>query len=167
MYNNKEVDAQIIAKDSFLDLALLKVNVNNDSFIQIAENPPSKLQRIIAAGYPFGKYLSDDIKFTSGIVSSLKGVGDDSTRLQIDAALNPGSSGGPIVDEKTGKLVAVAVSGLRKDKTESVNFGIKSSSLKSFLDSNQINTSLTKQKFSNKTDVASVLEDSTMYTFCK
>ena len=151
MYNNKEVDAQIIAKDSFLDLALLKVNVNNDSFIQIAEKPPSKLQRIIAAGYPFGKYLSDDIKFTSGIVSSLKGIGDDSTRLQIDAALNPGSSGGPIVDEQTGELVAVAVSGLRKDKTESVNFGIKSSSLKSFLDSNQINTSLTKQKFNNKT----------------
>ena len=145
---------------------MLKVNVNNDSFIQIAENPPSKLQSIIAAGYPFGKYLSDDIKFTSGIVSSLKGL-EMIHKASNRCYSNPGSSGGPIVDEKTGKLVAVAVSGLRKDKTESVNFGIKSSSLKSFLDSNQINTSLTKQKFSNKTDVASVLEDSTMYTFCK
>ena len=34
--------------------------------------------------------LSDDLKFTSGIVSSLKGVEDDPTRLQIDAALNHG-----------------------------------------------------------------------------
>ena len=167
MFQNKEIDAEIVAKDSFLDLALMKVNVANDSFIPISDQAPNKLQRIIAAGYPFGKYLSDDIKFTSGIISSLKGIGDDSTRLQIDAALNPGSSGGPIVDETTGELVAVAVSGLRKDKTESVNFGIKSSSLKSFLDSNQINTSLSKQKFSNRSKVASMLENSTMYTFCK
>ena len=64
------------------------------------------------------------MKFTSGIVSSLKGIGDDSTRLQIDAALNPGNSGGPIINEETGELVAVAVAGLRKDKTEAVNFGI-------------------------------------------
>ena len=167
MYNNKEVGAKIIAKDSFLDLALLKVDLNNDSYIQISEKPPNKLQRIIAAGYPFGKYLSDDIKFTSGIISSLKGVGDDSTRMQIDAALNPGSSGGPIVDEESGDLVAVAVSGLNKSKTESVNFGIKSASVRNFLDSNQINTSLSKNKFNTTADVASILEKSTMYTFCK
>jgi S1-C subfamily serine protease len=167
MYNNKEVDAKVLAKDSFLDLALLKVDLNNDSYIQISEKPPSKLQRIIAAGYPFGKYLSDDIKFTSGIISSLKGLGDDSTRLQIDAALNRGSSGGPIVDEQNGNLVAVAVSGLSKSKTESVNFGIKSASVKNFLESNQITTDFSKNKYSSRADVAELLENSTMYTFCK
>ena len=165
IYQTKEINTQLIAKDKFLDLALLKVDVDNDTYISISGESPSKLQRIIAAGYPFGKYLSDDIKFTSGIVSSLKGLGDDSTRLQIDAALNPGNSGGPIVDENTGELVAVAVAGLRKDKTEAVNFGIKAASVKNFLQSNQIDTTLLKKRYS-RAGVASLLESATMYTFC-
>ena len=77
-----------------------------------------------------------------------------------------GNSGGPIVDEKSGELVAVAVAGLRKDLTESVNFGIKASSVKSFLDSNQINTTTLVKKFNNE-DLANILEKSTLYTFCK
>jgi S1-C subfamily serine protease len=166
IYQTKEVDAKLIAKDKFLDLALLKVDVENDTFISISNQAPTKLQRIIVAGYPFGKYLSDDMKFTSGIISSLKGLGDDSTRLQIDAALNRGNSGGPIIDENTGELVAVAVAGLRKDKTEAVNFGIKAGSVKNFLESNQIDTTLLKKKYS-RAGVAKLLESATMYTFCE
>ena len=49
-----------------------------------------------------------------------------SLNIQTDLALNHGNSGGPIVDKETGQLVAVAVSGLRKDATEGINFGIKS-----------------------------------------
>ena len=165
-YNNNEIDAKLIAKDKYLDLALLKAEVNNTKFIAISNMAPKKLQRIIAAGYPFGKYLSDDMKFTSGIVSSLKGVQDDSTRLQIDAALNPGNSGGPIVDENTGKLVAVAVAGLRKDMTEAVNFGIKAGSVRNFLESNQLDISTFEKKYS-RGEVAELLENTVLYTFCK
>jgi len=166
MYEQREVEAKLIAKDKYLDLALLKADISNETFLIIANKQPKKLQRIIAAGYPFGKFISDDLKFTSGIISSLKGAEDDTTRLQIDAALNMGNSGGPIVDEKSGELVAVAVAGLRKDLTESVNFGIKASSVKSFLDSNQINTTTLVKKFNNE-DLANILEKSTLYTFCK
>ena len=166
-FNNNEIDAKLIAKDEYLDLALLKAEVSNNQFIIISNKPPKKLQKIIAAGYPFGKELSDDLKFTSGIVSSLKGLQDDSTRIQIDAALNYGNSGGPIVDEKTGELVAVAVSGLAKEVSESINFGIKAGSLKNFLDSNQINTSLAASNFSwGSVDISSILENATVYTFC-
>ena len=164
-YKNNNVDAKLIAKDAYLDLALLKAEVNNSKFISISNMAPKKLQRIIAAGYPFGKYLSDDLKFTSGIVSSLKGVQDDSTRLQIDAALNPGNSGGPIIDENTGKLVAVAVAGLRKDVTEAVNFGIKAGSVKNFLESNQINISTFSKSYS-RGEIAGLLEKTVLYTFC-
>ena len=166
MHDDNPVDAKLVAKDSYLDLALLKTNLRNTTYIPLSKDPPRKLQRIIAAGYPFGKYVSDDMKFTSGIVSSLKGIGDDSTRLQIDAALNPGNSGGPIINEETGELVAVAVAGLRKDKTESVNFGIKTISVKNFLMSNQININTFTKKYSRES-IASLLEKSTLYTFCK
>jgi len=164
-YKTNEIDAKLIAKDEYLDLALLKAEVSNNKFITISNKAPRKLQRIIAAGYPFGKYLSDDMKFTSGIVSSLKGVKNDSTRLQIDAALNPGNSGGPIIDENTGELVAVAVAGLRKDITEAVNYGIKAGSVKNFLESNQINPSTFSKKFSTG-DIAKLLESTVLYTFC-
>jgi len=166
MYDDNPVNAKLVAKDKYLDLALLKTNLRNTTYIPLSKDPPRKLQRIIAAGYPFGKYVSDDMKFTSGIVSSLKGIGDDSTRLQIDAALNPGNSGGPIINEETGELVAVAVAGLRKDKTEAVNFGIKTVSLKNFLESNQIDTRTFTKKYSRES-IASLLEKSTLYTFCK
>ena len=165
-YQNNELDVKLLAKDEYLDLALLKAEVSGNKFLKISNKAPRKLQRIIAAGYPFGKYLSDDMKFTSGIVSSLKGVRDDSTRLQIDAALNPGNSGGPIVDENTGELVAVAVAGLRKDMTESVNFGIKAASVKNFIESNQLYTKTLEKKYSTG-DIANLLENSVLYTFCK
>ena len=168
IYEDNEIKVKLLAKDKYLDLALLKANIENKHFIKISNKSPKKLQRIIAAGYPFGKELSDDLKFTSGIVSSLKGLQDDSTRIQIDAALNYGNSGGPIVDEKTGELVAVAVAGLSKEVTESINFGIKAGSVKNFLDSNQINTSLTASKYSfGSVDLSAILENATVYTFCK
>ena len=168
VYKDKEYPAELIAKDKLLDFALLKADISRNKFVVLSDDPPKKLQRIIAAGYPLGKYLSDDLKFTSGIISSLKGIDDDSTLIQIDAALNKGNSGGPIVNEETGELVAVAVAGLRKDKTEAVNFGIKTNSLKNFLDANQIKTTGGKMLFSfGNADVSNILEESTVYTFCK
>ena len=167
-FKNKNIKAKLIAKDEFLDLALLKADVNNINFITISDTPPNKLNRIIVAGYPFGIELSNDLKFNSGIITSLKGLGDDSTRIQIDAAINPGNSGGPIVYEENGQLVAVAVAGLSKDKTEAVNFGIKASSVKNFLQSNQIDLTLIKKKFNfSNDDLAELLESSTVYTFCE
>jgi len=166
IYKTEEYAAKLIAKDDYLDLALLKAEINNNDFIAMSNKPPMKLQRVIAAGYQFGKYLSDDMKFTSGIISSLKGAKDDSTRLQIDAALNPGSSGGPIVDENTGELVAVAVAGLRKDISEAVNFGIKAGSVRNFLESNQINVSTSAKKYGSN-NIADLLEKTVLYTFCK
>lgn len=164
-YKRKKVKVNVIAKDKYLDLALLKSDIRNSDYISLSSKPPKKLQRVIAAGYPFGKYISDDMKFTSGIISSLKGPGDDSTRIQIDAALNPGNSGGPIIDEETGELIAVAVAGLRKDITEASNFGIKTSSVKSFLSSNRVNPGFSINF--GKKDNAQLLESSVVYITCK
>ena len=164
MYNNKEHDVKIIAKDKKLDLALLKTSIKNKNFIRISNKSPTKLQRIIVAGYPHGKNLSDDLKFTSGIISALKGYDDDTAQIQIDAALNPGNSGGPIVDEKNGNLVAVAVAGYRDQVSEGINFGIKASQVNDFLNSNKINN----KKISLKNDaISTILENSTVYIFFK
>lgn len=163
IYKNKDIEAKILAHDEKLDLALLKVNSNNENFISLSDNNAKKMQSIIAAGFPHGKEFNDDLQLTSGHVSSLKGFRNSTALLQIDAALNQGNSGGPIVDKKTGELLAVAVAGLRKDMSEGINYGIKSSQLKDFLESNKIKL---KKSNSNK-DVVESLENSTVYIHCQ
>ncbi len=166
-FNKKDIEADLIAIDATLDIALLKADVRPKNFLKFSNERPEKLQKVIVAGYPFGKGLSDDLKFTQGIISSLKGYADNSNELQIDAAINPGNSGGPIVNED-GDLVAVAVSGLAKDITEGINFGIKGSSVMNFLDVNSINYTYSKSSnfsFGNK-KLNKLLEESTVYTYC-
>ena len=165
-YQNKEYETQLLAKDKTLDLALLKVQLKPKSFINFSKNGAKKLNKIYVAGYPLGKGLSDDLKISSGIVSSLKGFEDNSNEIQIDAPINPGNSGGPIINEN-GDLVAIAVSGLAKDQTEGINFGIKSSSAELFLKSNNVKPKKSLYSRSkNNEDLLKILEEGTVYTFC-
>jgi len=166
-FKEESIDAELIATDQNLDLALLRAKIKPKGFLNLSNDPPEKLQKIYVAGYPFGKGLSDDLKFTQGIISAVKGYADNSNQIQIDAAINSGNSGGPIVDDN-GNLVAVAVSGLDKSASEGIGFGIKASSVRNFLDVNDIdystpgilNFGMNANKLNN------LLEKSTVYTFC-
>ena len=165
-YFNKEYDAKLIATDKTLDLALLKVKAKPKSYFSFSKDDPKKLQKIYVAGYPLGKGLSDDLKITTGIISALKGFKDNSNEIQVDAAINRGNSGGPIVNEN-GELVAIAVSGLSKKSTESINFGIKANAAKNFLKLNKVSPSMSKFNFSSNSDkLLKILEESTVYTYC-
>jgi len=167
-HEKRDIDAILVASDPTLDLALLKAEIKNKNYIKISTKSPEKLQRIIVVGYPLGKRLSDDLKVTSGIISALKGGLDNSNQIQIDATLNHGNSGGPIVDEKTGELVAVAVSGIKKEVANNVNFGIKSESVLSFLKSNKIKEQTNLYLFSSgSNNVLKRLEESVVYTYCR
>lgn len=165
-YKGKDYKTKLIAKDKSLDLALLKANFKNNSYINFSSDEAKKLQKIYVAGYPLGKGLSDDLKISSGIVSSLKGFQDNSNEIQIDAPINPGNSGGPIINEE-GELIGVAVAGLAKDITEGINFGIKASATERFLKANKLNASSSFFSSSKSNDqLLKILEESTVYTFC-
>tara|TARA_A100001011_G_scaffold251269_1_gene259432 strand:- start:245 stop:1384 length:1140 start_codon:yes stop_codon:yes gene_type:complete len=165
-YKNKDYDAKLIATDKTLDLALLKAEIKPKSFFTFSKNGAKKLNKVYVAGYPLGKGLSDDLKISSGIVSSLKGFEDNSNEIQIDAPINPGNSGGPIINEN-GDLIAIAVSGLAKDLTEGINFGIKSSAAELFLISNNINPKKSMHSGIKDNDkLLAILEEGTVYTYC-
>jgi S1-C subfamily serine protease len=163
-YKNKEYEAKLIATDKTLDLALLKAEVKPKTFLNFSNDEAKKLNKVYVAGYPLGKGLSDDLKISSGIVSSIKGFEDNSNEIQIDAPINPGNSGGPIINEN-GDLVAIAVAGMTE--AQNINFGIKSSAAERFLKSNNINPS--KSMYSRVKDndkLLEILEEGTVYTYC-
>ena len=165
-FKNKDYDAKLIATDKTLDLALLKANIRSSTFFSFSKDGANKLNKIYVAGFPLGKGLSDDLKISSGIVSALKGFEDNSNEIQIDAPINPGNSGGPIINE-SGELVAIAVSGLAKDQTEGINFGIKSTAAESFLTANNIKPkkSIYSRQLNND-KLLNILEKGTVYTYC-
>jgi S1-C subfamily serine protease len=113
--------AEIIAVDKSRDLAILKVtgvNAPPEPIPLDMDFKPAETTPIFIFGFPFGEALSKSkgnpaITVGRGSVSSLRRdeLGEDSV-VQIDGALNPGNSGGPVVDVK-GRLVGVAVATIK------------------------------------------------------
>ena len=111
--NAYALEAALLGLDSFSDLAVLKVRAEEDQLspLRIGESATVKVgQRVISIGNPYGLSTA----MTTGIVSGLgrtlpsaamidvslgSGV-DNPAIIQIDAAIHPGNSGGPLLDSK-------------------------------------------------------------------
>ena len=146
-FNGRELPVSVMNFDPINDLALLKINRPLKNPYAINESNAELMQDVFVAGFPFGDSLSNSVKITKGIISSLTGLFNNFSEIQIDAALQPGNSGGPIFDE-FGNVIGVAVAKvdlrliLENYGTipENVNFGIKASVIKDFLVSNNVRT---------------------------
>ena len=138
IYKGYEKVVRVLAIDRINDLAIIKSNINPDKVFAISNKDVSLLDDIIIAGYPLGKKVSSAIKTSKGSVTSLAGYKDNFSNFQTDAALNSGNSGGPIINLR-GDVVGVAVAYFGKEKgVEGFNFGIKSSTLRTFANANNI-----------------------------
>lgn len=172
-YFGKSYPSTVIARDRANDLALLNTNINPKNIFTISNSDASIMEDIYVSGFPFGKNISNSLKVTKGIVSSLVGIGDNYSNLQIDAALQPGSSGGPIVNSK-GYIVGVAVAKLDFVKIiemfdtlpENTNFGIKSSVLKTFITANGIDFKSQTQNEITREELSKVIANGTVYIDC-
>jgi len=165
-FKGKEVVADVLAVDKMNDLAILKANLVPDKVYPVATEDAGLLEDIIIAGYPLGKKVSAAIKTSKGSVTALAGYGDNYSEFQTDAALNQGNSGGPIMNQK-GNVIGVAVANYgKKAGVESFNFGIKSSTLKTFASANGL-TFLppNNRELSNK-DLGKLITDGTVYLEC-
>jgi uncharacterized protein len=131
-------------------------------------------EKVLVAGYPFGDIFSNTIKVTGGLVSATRGVGDDSGQFQLDAALQPGNSGGPIYDS-SGNIVGVVVSQLNKrmvekaigSMPENVNFGIKASTVRQFLIYSGVPSKKSKQAEEKSTEqLAEIAQNQALMVMC-
>ncbi len=100
---------------------------------------------ITVVGYPLGIALGTGIKATTGNVSAWTGLLDDVTQMQISAPVQPGNSGGPVLDRRgsvvgivSSKLNEIAVAQAMGTLSQNVNFAIKSSFVQIFLDTNRV-----------------------------
>ena len=154
------------SKDQVNDLALLSTNINNQSYFNISRDDIDLLDDVIAAGFPLGKNVSASLKTSKGSITSLSGYADNFSNFQTDASLNPGNSGGPIIDY-SGNVVGVAVAVFgREAGIEAFNFGIKSSVLYNFLRSNSIDLPNTNRMLLSNKELGKLSTDSTVYIEC-
>ena len=105
---------------------------------------PSLGQTIYAGGFPYNNILNN-FNFSSGNVSSLFGLGSNVSEFQFTAPVQPGSSGGAILNDKGGVVgITVSVASINlmertKSIPQNINFGIKVEVLKDILTENKIN----------------------------
>ena len=101
-----EYPAQVLASDEWADLALLQIENMESPYLKVAEERDAAAvgEEVVVVGSPLKSEL--DYSVSRGIVSSYRVMGGYSF-LQTDAAINEGSSGGPVVNLRTGEVVGV------------------------------------------------------------
>jgi S1-C subfamily serine protease len=98
LVDERNLPATVVAVDKSNDLALLKVAAATKALFLQSTGSPSLGDPVTAAGFPNPDIQGRSIKITKGILSGLKGMQDDLRHFQIDAAVQPGNSGGPLID---------------------------------------------------------------------
>jgi len=136
--------ARLVARDDNDDLALLATDLHPAS----APNWRLSVRQgedIVVFGFPLAGVLATTGNVAVGNVTALAGLGDDSRYLQISAPVQPGNSGGPLLD-RNGNVVGIVVAQLDAlkiaaaigDIPQNINFAIKASAAAAFLDAQHV-----------------------------
>jgi len=139
--SGNKFQAQLVLRDQVNDLAILQLP-GYDAETGSCTRLPYRLtnsrgvrlgSKVFVLGYPLSTFLGTAPRYTEGVVSSERGIEDDPRTFQISAEIQPGNSGGPLLDEK-GNLVGVVIARLNDSKLfeltgsipQNVNFAVKS-----------------------------------------
>jgi uncharacterized protein len=136
--------AHLLARDSKNDLALLATDLHPAQWATLRTSVRQG-EDIVVYGFPLPGVLSSDGNVSTGNVTALTGLGDDSRFLQISAPVQPGNSGGPLLDRNgnvvgivVSKLNALSVASATGDVPQNVNFAIKASVALAFLETQKV-----------------------------
>ncbi len=164
---------RVVARDAANDLALLQSSGSPPavatfrSSVRVGEN-------VYAYGFPLAGFLSTTGNFTGGNVTASAGIGDDTRMLQISAPVQPGNSGGPLLDQSgnlvglvVAKLNALKVATVTEDLAQNVNFAIKSALALNFLEANNVGATMsTNAQPLQPADIAERARSFSVYVEC-
>lgn len=113
----RPIPAQVLSRDPKRDMAVLKVEASGLRALPFTSTAPRQGDEVLVFGYPMAGVLgSASVSVTRGIISAFN---DRFQMYQIDAAANPGNSGGPALNPR-GEIVGMLIGGLRE--ASGVNF---------------------------------------------
>ena len=171
--NGIEYSATVVASDTSNDIAILKISQATKPLSLITSRKVKIGNNVYSMGFPNVQLQGISPKFTSGVISSLTGLQDDPKHFQISVPVQPGNSGGALVDEK-GNVVGIVTAKLSQKVAisttgtiaENVNYALKSSYVLIMLESMpNISDNLedeSRKKLSSES-IAEKLKDSTYF----
>ncbi len=142
--NAQRYPCQVLSADTNLDLALLQVEGSHPAFTPLAMQTSTNYslgQDAFSMGFPLAGILGNAPRLNKGLISATVGLDDDPKYVQFSAPVQPGNSGGPLLDSKS-EVIGVIASTLNPmkvlmqsggDLPQNVNFAIKMDSIQKFL----------------------------------
>ncbi len=130
---DRKVNAEIVYRDTKKDIAILKCPDGVYTATTLGTNKsPALGEDVIAIGFPSASVLGDSPSISKGIISAFRTI-DGIKYIQTDASLNPGSSGGPLINTQ-GKLIGINT--WKLTRSEGISFAIDVGSIKADIENN-------------------------------
>ena len=161
----------VVDADALIDLALIRVTGLKGATARLRSPRNVRLgEAVMVFGFPLSGSLTSGGNFTSGLVSGLRGLRDAAGEIQITAPVQPGNSGGPVLDA-SGLVVGVVqakLDALRSaittgDIPQNVNFAVSLDVLAEFLAKNKV--SVRDAAPTKPLDTAAVAELAQSFTY--
>ena len=124
-YKQEKLPGQFIGYDLDMDVVVIKV-LGTYNYLELADSDEVQIgEAVIAIGNPLGLQFS----VSEGIVSGVNrdGISNEGIYIQTDAALNPGNSGGPLIN-KQGKVIGI--NNFKISGTDNIGFALESNALR-------------------------------------
>ena len=171
------VAARVLATDRRRDLAVLAVPDDLGPPLSFRASPAVRRgEGVVTYGFPLYGLLSSGPTLTTGDISALSGLRDNPANFQISASVNPGNSGGPLLDGQ-GNVIGVVVSKLNAmrvaqmtdgDIPQNVNFAVKGTEALAFLQAQGVNPQTAASTGTAKpaADIGDIANPSTVFLEC-
>ncbi|NLD69855.1 MAG: trypsin-like peptidase domain-containing protein [Limnobacter sp.] len=141
---------RVVAIDDQHELALLAGSPGDRAATLRASDEPLQGEDVLTYGFPLPGMLSASGQIGAGMVTALTGLRDNPTQMQTDVPLQPGNSGGPLIDRR-GNVIGVVFAKLNAlrvaqltggDLPQNINFAVRLEPLKALLDAHGVRYAL-------------------------
>ena len=171
----KTARAKLAAADSLADLAVLNLSAPLTDRPALFRRPRGAAlgEQVLIAGYPLQGLLSHEMHVAVGIVSALAGPRGDRRLIQIGTQVQPGNSGGPVLD-RAGRVIGVVAGVLPPEDARragaishpQISFAIRGELVGSFLDRTGIAYRAVERKATDTGALAARAEGFTVVVEC-
>ena len=168
--------ATIAGQDNTNDLALLSTEMASSSAASLRLRP--KLgEQVATFGFPYSFVLSSGGNFTLGNVTALSGMKDDSRFIQVSTPIQPGNSGGPLLDMSgnvlgvvESQLNAIGMMQFNSSVPQNINFAVQAGVVENFLFAKAVTPKIdSSESFHamSPSDVADLAKKFTVRVYCE